>query len=233
MKIAVLGDIHGNHLALEAVLAEIGKEKVDALFAVGDFLGYYYHPAEVLEMCIGREIEMIKGNHETAFLDIHGGNSHLGARYKDIYGSGLDIAEKSLSGGQIEFLRRLPEKRSVDAEGRRILFCHGSPADANEYLYPDTDENKLERFVDNKYDVFLMGHTHYPMCRKIKDILFINPGSVGQPRNSSGGGAHWLVLETGSLKVEQKVTKYDHSALVKEAMEIDPDKAYLREIFNR
>ncbi|MFO0212044.1 MAG: metallophosphoesterase family protein, partial [Pseudanabaena sp.] len=64
MKIGVLSDIHGNHLALEAVLKEARKLGVEKLLILGDLVGYYYHSVEVLRQLEEWSTEMIGGNHE-------------------------------------------------------------------------------------------------------------------------------------------------------------------------
>ena len=64
MKIAVLSDIHGNHLALREVLDDASRLDVGELFVLGDSVGYYYHPDKVLEQLTAWQMEMIQGNHE-------------------------------------------------------------------------------------------------------------------------------------------------------------------------
>ena len=69
MKIAFLSDIHGNIEAFKTVLDVIDRDNVDAIYIAGDFVGYYYHPAEVIDICIARDdIHCIRGNHDRNFL---------------------------------------------------------------------------------------------------------------------------------------------------------------------
>ena len=70
MKIAVLSDIHGNHIALQKVLNEIKNTNIRKIFIAGDFIGYYFWPKEVLSMISGLDVIAIQGNHEEMFFNI-------------------------------------------------------------------------------------------------------------------------------------------------------------------
>ena len=96
MKVAVLGDIHGNSLALDAVLSQVRGEKIQHLIITGDMIGYYYHPDLVLKALANFSNDMVKGNHENMFQTILQGDADLKQTYLKKYGTGLQHAEKLL-----------------------------------------------------------------------------------------------------------------------------------------
>src|SRR5262245_40721909 len=143
MKIGVLSDIHGNHYALQEVLKAARTEMVDRLLILGDFVGYYYHPEKVLEMLSAWDCLTIKGNHEIILLEVLS-NITPESEVRKKYGSGHRLAIEKLSKEQIQSLTDAPEKRRVEIDNVSLLMCHGSPVDANLYLYPDTEKQTLD-----------------------------------------------------------------------------------------
>lgn len=221
MKVALLADIHGNHLALQSALADIRKEGIERLFIAGDYVGYYYHPEEVFSSLEEWPAEKVKGNHENFLLEVYEGNEELREVYKERLGSGIEVALKSLTSERIEEVKELEEKKEVNIDGLRILLCHGSPWDVDEYIYPDASRESLERFSREEYDIIVMGHTHHPMEKRIGDVILVNPGAIGQTRTRPIG-AQWAVLDTDTRKVSFRVSEYDNEKVFSEAKRIDP-----------
>ena len=231
MKIAVLSDIHGNSIALSAVLKEIKDAGIRHILVLGDIVGYYYHPDEVLKQLESFETTMIRGNHET-LLEEAQGNSEIEERLHIRYGSGISEALKKLSPAQIDTLLSLPEKRSVEISGMAFLLCHGSPSKNDEYVYPDADEQKLKECAIEGVDMVLMGHTHYPMLKAVGKTTLLNPGSVGQPRDI-GSSASWAIIDTVGRSAELRRTPFDAGSVVNEVRAIDPQNLYLAEVLLR
>ncbi|MFA4884230.1 MAG: metallophosphoesterase family protein [Candidatus Margulisiibacteriota bacterium] len=230
MKIAVLGDIHGNSLALKAVLNEIRNEGIDRLLIAGDLVGYYYHPDEVFVVLSDFDYEMVQGNHDEMLAAHSVWDDRQRAKYNSKYGSALKKAAEQLSNEQINVLQALPWRRELVIEGKKIILCHGSPLDRDEYIYPDAPENVFDRSVaQGEYDLVIMGHTHYPLLKKNKGVTFLNPGSVGQPRDGRPG-ASWAILNTTGLAVEFRLTQYDVGAVAAEARRNDPELPYLSQV---
>jgi len=91
LKIAVLSDIHGNKYALKEVLDDVSHHQIDKVFVLGDCVGYYYYPDEVLEMLSRWDPEMIQGNHEKLLTQLR--NKEIdSAALKSKYGSGHEMA---------------------------------------------------------------------------------------------------------------------------------------------
>ncbi len=211
MKIAVLSDIHGNHIALQKVLTEINQTDIKKIFIAGDFIGYYFWPREVLSMIQGLDVFAIKGNHEEMFFSIINQKACL-ADISKKYGSGMEEALNNLDKNQIRWLKDLPVSNNCVIDGKKISIFHGSPWDPNFYVYPNSNESIIMRCFQEEADLIILGHTHIQMelIRKNKKIL--NPGSVGQPRDGRVG-AQWATVDLDTLKVKFMCTEYDNSLI--------------------
>lgn len=231
MKIGILSDIHANHLALKKVLNDAKKADVQRLFILGDLVGYYYNPKEVLDQIKGWDHEIIGGNHEE-MMQLAKSNSVISEEIKQKYGSGLEIALESLSSNEVHFLTSLPEKKELHIDELNIIICHGSPWSKNTYIYPDASPEVLDRFDTINADLVFMGHTHRPFISSRGFTLLVNAGSVGQSREK-GGIASWVILDTYNKSLTFKYTPYDVHLLAKKAKQIDPHVPYLHQVLLR
>lgn len=232
MKLALLGDIHGNNLALEAVLAAAINKKADELLVTGDLVGYYFAPRDVIELLSTWKRYVVRGNHED-MLHKARGNLHFLEDVEKKYGSGLRIALKELTVEQLDYLCMLQHPLVVNAGGREILLCHGAPEDLNQYVYPNDNLGFLENSQYDSLDLIVLGHTHYPMIKKLANgLCVVNPGSVGQPRNRVPG-AHWALYDTDTNKVEFFCESYDYTSVSYEAIRIHPELPYLSTVLTR
>jgi predicted phosphodiesterase len=231
VKIAILSDIHGNKDALQQVCNQLRKENIGKVLILGDIVGYYYYPAEVLQMLREFDFEFIKGNHEIILEALCDGEIDKDqVRLK--YGSGHVMALNSLSQSDLHFLFEAPITRKVVADNTTILMCHGAPWSVDEYLYPDTLRKTLERCTDGTVEFVVVGHSHYQFAFAANGTTLINVGSVGQSR-LCGGLANWAVIDSTSQTFQLRSTKYDVAPLLKEVETIDGDVPYLKEILVR
>lgn len=231
MKLALLGDIHGNHLALQAVLAAASSSGVEKLLITGDLVGYYDAPLIVLEMLQSWDRHVVRGNHED-MLNAARSDSAFLAQVDARYGSGLRTAIEQLDTQQLDELRNLPHPLELVIDGCKILLCHGAPWNNDQYVYPDAQPDLLEHCAMPEFDLVVLGHTHYPMQQKIGRTQVVNPGSVGQPRNRQPG-AHWAIFDTVSQNLEFRQEQYDSSVLVQECQQRHPEIPYLSEVLTR
>jgi putative phosphoesterase len=231
MKFALLSDVHGNSFALQAVLNAVKKKNIDTLIMTGDFVGYYFWPAEVFALLKGFNLIAICGNHDKMLHKAKDDKAYL-AKIGKKYGSGLRIALEQLDEKEMSWLASLQETLEYGTKDGKILLCHGSPWDEDEYIYPDSSYDSLNRYRSLGVRWVIQGHTHYPMCKKIGDIMVINPGSVGQPRNGQPG-AQWALLDTASGKVKHFCEQYDLSIVVEESKKRHPEILYLADILDR
>ncbi len=230
MRIAILSDIHGNIFALQAVLKEISKKKVDKFFFLGDLTGYYYHPKDVYNLLLENQAFMILGNHEQILFDCIDGIINP-EDIRQRYGSGHRIALEQFSTSEIESLRELTESHTEILNGTKLSFHHGAPFDKNFYLYSDTDKEILTKCDSDALFTFV-GHSHYPFVSKLSKTTLVNVGSVGQSRQM-GGYASWCLLNLNNNVLEMHSTPYDVTPLLSLVSKYDPEIIYLNNILKR
>lgn len=231
MRLGLLGDIHGNADALKVVLAAARRRGVDALCVTGDFVGYYYRPAEVLDMLAEWTTYSVRGNHEQMLAHAISAPDSLAA-YESRYGSGLRCAIEQLRAEQLEFLDRLPVMADLSFDGCRVILAHGAPWDTDQYVYPDAPSEMLERLAGLSADLVVLGHTHYRFHKTVAACQIANPGSVGQPRDRIPGAA-WVLFDTETRDYQAYAEPYDIGPLVFEARQRDSRLTYLHEVLTR
>jgi putative phosphoesterase len=232
MKIAVLSDIHANHIALDKVLSDCRRFGVECLLILGDIIGYYYWPDLVIDLLSAfPSVEMIQGNHERMLQDILCNPE----RMNDItqkYGKGLEIAAKKLTASQQRNLTSQPSARQLCLDGCRFFLCHGSPFDSDLYVYPDADRSLLVSCAVPGFDFVLMGHTHYSFCFHAKGTTVANPGSVGQPRDI-GYLASYLTVDTQNKSIIFRRVPFDTKPIIEAVTKEDLNHPYLKEVLMR
>ena len=176
MRIGIISDIHGNYSALTAVLDAFDQRNLDTIICLGDMIGYFHQSLEVLDKLMTLDISAICGNHE-AYLR---GDLSYAPERADIYN--LSYVRESISPRALSWVSSLPETLDINIEGIKISLFHGSPWDPLQgYIYPDY--TGFREFLKRDSDLFFLGHTHYPLYKKIGSKEIVNPGSVGLPRN--------------------------------------------------
>jgi putative phosphoesterase len=182
MRIAVFSDIHGNLPPLEAVLADIHRQSVDAVYCLGDLAGYAPFPNEVTERIRREQIPTFLGNYDdgVGFDRDECGCADRDADERDRGQQSLQWTKARVTADNKAFLRSLlPEIRTA-IDGKRLLLVHGSPRKMNEYLFDDRPISRFERLAaSSNADVIVFGHTHKRYTKQIGDVWFVNVGSVG------------------------------------------------------
>lgn len=231
MKIGILSDIHANLYALEVVVELLEKENISKLLILGDIIGYYYNPKEVLDLLKKFDICCVKGNHEQMLEDVIK-DSCKREFIKQKYGNGIEIALQTLEQKDIDYLKSLPHNQIIEINSIKIWLCHGSPWDMNYYIYPDAKSSEIDKFDDYKSDYIFFGHTHYATIFEKSNKKIINPGSVGQSRQQ-GGFAYFGILDTVSNDYIQQKLPYNIDELLFKTRNINPNLPYLSEILSR
>lgn len=223
-----MSDIHGNIDALNAVISSTAFLECDLYLNAGDAVGYYLHPAEVINKLIQYKFISIKGNHEE-MLERAAADKTLLAEMTKKYGVGHQICFNQLSKFQFEFLFTLPFNAKIPTPLGNIEVFHGSPMNASEYIYPDSDLAKIALRIPKNCRWLILGNTHWPMIRTIGRTTIINPGSVGQSRNGSGK-AHWAILDTERISVLFVEEEYESSNLIEQLKVLNPGHPKLWEV---
>jgi putative phosphoesterase len=200
MRLALISDIHSNLHALEAVEEAIDAEDVDSVACAGDIVGYGAFPNECCQRVKDMTDHVVHGNHDLAALD-------RDVSFMNPFASRAALwTNSTLSPESAEFLQSLGMECRFTAKGSSIAVFHGSPSSVDEYVY----ENDLseQMIAPAKADVVVLGHTHVPFVRSIGKTLVVNPGSVGQPRDSDNR-ASYAVLDVEQGKCVIRRVKYD------------------------
>ena len=194
MQVGLISDIHGNRVALEAVLADMPD--VDAIVCAGDVVGYNPWHAECVATVRDQEIPTIMGNHDRAVA----GGGDFG--FNSMAGAGVRHARETLSDDAIAWLDALPAQRLL-FDGR-VRVVHGHPDNPDRYTFP----NEFSPRLLGDEDVLVMGHTHVQHAEQFGEGIVVNPGSVGQPRDGNSQAAY-AVLDLDALSVTTRRTDYD------------------------
>jgi putative phosphoesterase len=215
MRIALFSDVHANLPALQAVLAHIHEQSFDAVYCLGDLVGYAPFPNEVVERIQRERIPTIMGNYDdgVGFERDDCGCAYREADEKQRGDRSLAWTKAHTTPATKAFLRTLEAQIRFDADGRRILLVHGSPRKINEYLFEDRPVSSFQRLAaSSNADVIAYGHTHKPYVKVVENVLFLNVGSVGKPKDGDWR-ACYASLDTAGLDVEFVRISYDIGAV--------------------
>ena len=191
MKYAVISDIHANLEALNAVLKRIEGLEVDGTICLGDVVGYNANPEECVNLIRERDIPTMCGNHDAVACGLE---EPWG--FNPVALSAALWTRENLSEDNLEWLRNLPDVQRFG----ELLAVHGAPTSRNTYLFTWEDVLPYIPYVEEKEcSVCVFGHTHSPGIFSSDGVygvdsdgkfdlgndktFFINPGSVGQPRD--------------------------------------------------
>jgi len=205
MRIAILSDIHGNLQALDAVLADIVGQKPDAIYCLGDLVGYGANPDEVTNRIRREGFPTVMGNYDDG---VGYDRDECGCAYREEHERLL--GDRSLAWTKAHttaenkaFLKTLVKEIRFAADGKRILLVHGSPRKMNEYLFEDRPIASFQRLAAaSDADVIVFGHTHKPYTKEVDGVLFLNDGSVGKPKDGDWR-ACYAILEDGAATLRR------------------------------
>jgi putative phosphoesterase len=200
MRIALFSDIHANLPALEAFFRSIDGQKPDAVYCLGDLVGYNIWANEVISEIRKRGIPTIAGNYD---FGIGRKSDDCGCAYKtdgEKEMGKVSIAYTNSIVGEEEraYLRTLPAHLRIEFQlnddKMNLLLVHGSPRKINEYLFEDRDEKSLVRIMEQAdADIMCFGHTHKPYHRILGSRHAINTGSVGKPKDGDPRGCYVIL----------------------------------------
>ena len=200
MKIALIGDVHANLPALEAVLAHSHKQGIEAIWNIGDLVGYNAFPNEVVELLRQERALSVVGNYDLKVLRFkkkqqkwqHSKHPQKYLAFKWAY--------ETLSKENRKYLRSLPEEIVFKFANRSILLIHATPASIEEALFLDTPEKRMRELAEIAgTNMVIFGHSHQAFVRQVDDVWFINTGTVGRPVEGDPR-ATYAVLSLSSKK---------------------------------
>jgi putative phosphoesterase len=199
-RVAVITDIHANLPALQAALARIDDLGIEAVYCGGDLVGYGPHPNEVCALVQERAIPTIYGNYDHAIArnEHDCGCAYVTAHDRELGERSVEWTLTHTDGPAKDFMRGLPFDLRFSLGGRRVRLVHGSPRKVNEYLFEDKPQRTFDRIAAlADCDLLVFGHTHKPWIHPYGDVLFVNCGSVGKPKDGDPRAA-FALLEAGT-----------------------------------
>ena len=181
MKVAVLSDIHGNHIALEACIEYCLKENIKDYIFLGDYVSDNPYPQKTMEILYDLASKysctFILGNREEYFINYRKSNGNYwkrGSSTGSLYYTNMNLRDKDL-----QFFSKLENQSLYKLEGYpNIRICHGSLTNSRGLIYENTKELD-DTLAILKEDYLLCGHTHQALNLCINNKHIINPGSVG------------------------------------------------------
>lgn len=221
MRIAAFGDIHSNHIALEACLTKAEKLGVDGIVFLGDYVSDCACPRKTLQLLheIAQKYpcRFIRGNREEYMMDHADGKN---AWMDNSQSGSLLYTYENLMAEDINWFRGLPIAMKVEIEGAPAFeICHGAQWQTRVMALPGT-EYLDEMIARMETDLMLCAHTHEAFIFKKDGKTVVNGGSLGLPCGGDNAAAFAIIeLAEDGWKPELVRVKYDVDAVVCEFIE--------------
>jgi predicted phosphodiesterase len=208
MRIVIFSDVHGNVVALEAVLAAIRRDAApDALFVAGDLAMVGPRPAEALAQLRMLDARFVIGNTDKYLIDDPPGDAEV------------DWTRARLSASDVDFLRDLPfEQRLEVAPGHELLVVHANPRELEEPIKPDSADAQIRPLLAGvTAEVVAFGHYHVPFVRRLDQWTLLDVASVGFPRDGDQRGVYaTLTWEHGAWQSQHQRVPFDIEAVARD-----------------
>lgn len=206
MRIAVLSDIHGNLVGLDACLADLHAQGgADAIIAAGDLCLDGPKPKKVLQRLEEVGAQALRGNTDR-FL-----GAPNGEKFEPLETQQLEWTRHELGEKYLRFLAELPFAIRVGDDTNQLLIVHANPSTDDEHLWPDADDATLERLVGNEpANTIAFGHLHLPYVRAWRGKLLVNVASAGLPKDGDARVGYSLFTQrSGGWEVKQRRVDFD------------------------
>jgi putative phosphoesterase len=228
MRIAVISDMHGNDLAFEVVEADIKNQKADQIVCLGDAIQGGPQPAQVVQRLRRLGCPVVMGNADAWLVSgEETGDEEIAPERLQRMGEVRDWSLSHLTEEDIDFIANFQPTIELKLDENLDLLCfHGSPSSFDDILLPATPDEEFQRLLGTYGNrVLTGGHTHVQQIRRIGDLFFFNPGSVGfayshnQPIDEfrADPWAEYAILaaENGRVGVEFRRIPFDTNELIR------------------
>jgi predicted phosphodiesterase len=221
-RIAALGGVYSNHIALEAAIADASKRGAEAIFCLGDLGAFGPNPDKIFPILLESGVRVMRGNYDDS---IGRGLSDCQCGYTDPRDNtfakiSYDYTFERTSERWKAWLRELPESIRIELGSYRLLMSHGSPRKTNEFLWESTTPTHfLEKMVRGyDTDVVLATHTGLHWKRELsQDRHFVNVGVVGRPANDGRTDVWYTMIDAHKgFTAEFVSVSYDYESLALE-----------------
>lgn len=226
MRVAILSDIHGNAVALDAVLADIaGRGPFDQIVVAGDLVWSGPRPREVIDRVLATRAVVIRGNTDAFFdADMETPEGKDPGRFT----THLAWMADQLGPQRVAYLRSLPFSHTISpALGCDLLVVHANPLDLDQAIMrrasdADLDDLLLVNGRPPDWRALAFGHVHTPFVRTWRDRLLVNVASVGLPMDGDSRAAYAVLTweaagyEGGGWRAEHRRVAYPTAVVVRE-----------------
>ena len=215
MRIAIISDIHGNQLALEAVLRDLASQPAcDQVVIAGDLCLNGPRPREVLELVQGLKCPVIQGNVDLETVT-------QAPEKGDKKRSAVGWTREQIGEAGVAYLASLPFSYCVDnPAGRDLLIVHANPLNLEDALFPNAEDEELERLLgglDTRIGALAFGHLHIAYIRRWHELLLVDVASCGAPRDEDRRAAYGILTwQASGWSAELRRVDYDLPAVLKQ-----------------
>ncbi|WP_117148987.1 metallophosphoesterase family protein [Paraliobacillus zengyii] len=222
MKIAFISDVHGNAIALDAVLNDIRKKEVDKIVVLGDLAYRGPEPKRSIDLIKNLNTTVIKGNADDWIV--------RGVRKGEVPDAALDKMNEErdwsvaqLSQADIAYLEKLPTETLFEENDIVFHGFHATPNSLFDAVLPHATDEMIESELMKKVaDVYLYGHIHKSYIRTINGKMIINLGSVGLPFDGITKASYALVeVQDGSVSASIEKASYDFEKTIDKYKEVN------------
>lgn len=235
MKVAFISDIHGNAVALEAVLKDIETKNVDKIIVLGDICYRGPEPKRALDMIRSLDTTVIKGNaDEWIVRGIQEGE--VPAKVLNMMRVEQVWAVGKLEDSDLQYLASLPEQHNVQLTDQLEVTCfHATPNSLFEVVQPDEEDDVLRQKLSldgSGANIVLYGHIHKAYVRFVEGKAVVNLGSVGLPFDGINQSSYVIVEGEGSnFSISHQRVKFETEKVIALLDEVDyPNKPFLVQV---
>jgi len=215
MRIAIISDIHGNQVALNAVLEDLaGQSSIDHLVVAGDLCLNGPCPREVLEIVQGLHCPVIQGNVDAEVVTAA---PSAGAKKR----STATWTREQIGPAGIQYLASLPlSHRISNPDGTDLLVVHANPLNLEDAIFPNASDSTLENLLgglEPTIGALAFGHLHIAYTRRWRHLLLVDVGSCGLPRDDDHRASYAILnWQDNAWDAEIRRVVYDVQAVVKQ-----------------
>jgi len=217
MRIGLISDIHGNLVALDAVLSELDRARIDQIICLGDLAVLGPEPAGVIDRIRERGIATVRGNVDDWLAPGEGPAAEPPESTQSIELSAWTLAQ--LDASQIDFLRRLPLTLHVPLDDGRSMLCFHATPDSVDDITHAGEQRQVGEWSGET--MMACGHTHIQAMWRVGDQIWVNPGSVGLP--GVGPGTPGLPQNHNVSWAEFAIIDIDHRGMSVDMRRMDLD----------
>ncbi|MCM3568475.1 metallophosphoesterase [Neobacillus mesonae] len=233
MKIAFISDIHGNAVALDAVLSDLKHRQVDKLYVLGDICYRGPEPKRSLDLVRSLHTEVIKGNaDEWVVRGVRKGE--VPDQALELMNSEREWALEYLNSEDLDYLKNLPTHLKLEVEGLKIAAFHATPDSLFDVVPPNEEDETLSARLMKPSDagIYIYAHIHRPYIRYINGKVVMNIGSVGLPFDGVQKASYGLVeIENGNFRTSIERVRFDAEKVMRQYDEADyPNREMMKQV---